>query len=67
VDSAATTVWRANEGFQAVESPQGKHEIIVYYDDRAFKAGGGISMMALVICVIAWCYFGKRGVSAKLQ
>jgi hypothetical protein len=55
VDGNAAEVWRANYGFQAVEVPAGHHVVRLAYKDRAFKAGAGISLAALLACAALLC------------
>ncbi|MGD1086228.1 MAG: YfhO family protein, partial [Verrucomicrobiota bacterium] len=50
VDGAAVPLWRANEGFQAVEVPAGRHEVRLIYRDRGFEIGAVVSILALVVC-----------------
>jgi hypothetical protein len=62
VDGASVPLWRANYAFQALEVPPGHHEVRIVYVDRAFQAGGIISIIALLTCVvILWKH--SRGVS----
>ena len=52
VDGAPVTLWRANYAFQAVEIPRsGRHEVRLVYTDRMFQAGGGISILAILVCM----------------
>ena len=50
VDGAAVPLWRANEGFQAVEVPAGRHEVRLVYEDRGFEIGAVVSILALLVC-----------------
>ena len=56
VDGSGVPLWRANGGFQAVEVPAGRHEVLLEYKDRAFQLGCAISVIALLICsALLWC------------
>jgi hypothetical protein len=50
VDGAAVPLWRANEGFQAVEVLAGRHQVRVIYQDRSFEIGAAVSILALLVC-----------------
>jgi Bacterial membrane protein YfhO len=50
VDGVATPLLRANEGFQAVEVPAGRHEVRLVYQDRSFQLGAAISVLTLSLC-----------------
>jgi hypothetical protein len=52
VDGQPTPLWRANGAFQAVESPAGRHQIILLYRDTAFQCGLCLSILALILCAI---------------
>jgi hypothetical protein len=55
VDGNAATIFRANHGFQSVLVPAGTREIVFTYEDRAFRAGGIISLLTLALAVtLAW-------------
>ena len=66
VDGRPTPLWRANEAFQAVESPAGRHQITLVYQDMAFRWGACLSILSLLVCGICWFWFGaaKPGVAA---
>ncbi len=53
VDGQPVKLLRANVAFQAVEVPAGKHQVHIYYDDRAFKLGALISGFMWVNCLLA--------------
>ncbi len=53
VDGQPVKLWRANYAFQALEVPEGQHTIRLVYQDRAFAAGGAISLATLGLCGIA--------------
>ena len=52
VDGSGVPLLRANGGFQAVEVPAGRHEVLLEYKDRAFQLGCAISVMALLFCAV---------------
>jgi hypothetical protein len=58
VDGRAAALWRANEAFQAVEAPVGRHEITLVYRDMAFRWGAGLSAAGLMVCALGWFWFG---------
>jgi hypothetical protein len=53
VDGTVVPIQRAFTALRAVpiEKP-GAHNVMIYYDDSALKLGGGISITALVICLL---------------
>lgn len=53
VDGMPARVWRANHAFQAVGIPEGRHHVVLRYEDRWFRWGGWISGIALISCA-AW-------------
>jgi hypothetical protein len=60
VDGGRVPLWRANEAFQAVEVPAGKHRIKVVYDDTIFYGGAVVSLVTLLACSVGWFWgFGK--------
>ncbi len=66
VDGAPTELWRANYAFQALQIPAGRHEVKLIYEDKMFSIGCGISLAALVACVIAWIVLRKRRASRAM-
>jgi hypothetical protein len=50
VDEKPVRLWRANGAFQAIEVPAGQHAVRFSYSDRAFQAGAGLSLGALLLC-----------------
>jgi hypothetical protein len=52
VDGREVPLLRANDAFQAVEVPQGRHQVVLRYRDQAFEWGAAISIVAWVGCVI---------------
>ena len=53
VDGRPAPLLRANVAFQAVPIPAGTHAVHLYYQDRAFAVGAGISLGALAVCALA--------------
>ncbi len=58
IDGRDAPLWRANEAFQAVEVPAGRHEITLVYRDAAFRWGGYLSILGLLLCA-AGCSFWR--------
>ena len=58
VDGRAAPLWRANEAFQAVEAPAGRHEVTLVYQDMAFRLGSCLSILGLIVCALGWFWFG---------
>ena len=52
VDGRPARLLRANGAFQAVEIPEGRHRVQLIYRDRAFELGAGVSLLALLACLI---------------
>ncbi|HEV2320400.1 MAG TPA: YfhO family protein, partial [Verrucomicrobiae bacterium] len=52
VDGQYVRLLRANHAFQAVEVPQGRHQVVLHYADSAFECGAVISIFAWVGCLI---------------
>ena len=50
VDGVPTPLLRANDAFQAVQVPAGKHEVRLVYVDEAFRVGGAISICGWLVC-----------------
>jgi hypothetical protein len=66
LDGGAVPLWRANEAFGAVQVPAGRHQLELDYEDRAFWWGGGVSVAAVMVCVVCWVLFGGgAGIGAK--
>jgi len=51
VDGRPTELFRANYAFQAVQVPEGHHQVRLAYEDRAFCIGAWISGLSLAGCV----------------
>ena len=60
VDGVRASLWRANEAFQAVEIPAGKHRIRLVYEDTAFFCGAGLSVFSLLLCLAVWFWFRRK-------
>jgi len=54
VDEQETPLLRANYAFQAVQVPQGRHQLRLIYVDRAFYFGALMSAVGLIACVVFW-------------
>ncbi len=52
VDGKPARLLRANDAFQAVEIPDGRHRVRLTYRDRAFETGAVVSLLALLGCLI---------------
>jgi hypothetical protein len=65
VDGQPVKIWRANYAFQALQVPAGRHEVRLRYQDRPFVAGGVISCIGALSCLIVWLKARKR--SSKIQ
>jgi hypothetical protein len=52
VDGHSVPLLRANHAFQAVEVPQGKHEVQLRYVDRAFELGAVLSVVSWIGCLL---------------
>jgi hypothetical protein len=60
VDGRDVPLLRANYGFQAIEVPQGRHDVRLVYKDRAFEVGAVVSMVSLFACLLSCFYFRKH-------
>ena len=69
VDGHPAPLWRANEAFQAVQAPAGRHQITLVYQDMAFRWGACLSILALLVCGLCWHWFGaaKPGGTAPVR
>lgn len=63
VDGRPAHLWQANGAFQALEVPAGNHEVILRYEDWAFRLGAIISAITLAGCLIG--LFLWRKISAN--
>jgi hypothetical protein len=60
VDGMPTSVLRANDAFQAVQVPRGKHEVRLVYVDKAFQTGAAISLCGWVVCIAGALFSRKK-------
>jgi Bacterial membrane protein YfhO len=60
VDGQPTRLWRANDAFQALEVPAGRHQVEIVYQDRMFHLGCLISLATLLGCIGVWVGGRKR-------
>jgi len=65
VDGDAGPVLRANVAFQAVQVPAGKHQVHLYYEDRAFEIGAAISICMWVNCIVSFLALRRRELPAS--
>jgi hypothetical protein len=56
VDGQRVKLWRANEAFQAVEVPAGRHHLTLRYEDTVFYCGAAVSLFTALICATAWLW-----------
>jgi hypothetical protein len=49
IDGQPTRIWRANYAFQALQAPAGAHQVELRYEDHAFTAGVGISLLGVLL------------------
>src|ERR1017187_6311839 len=52
VDGHPAHLLRANDAFQALEVPEGRHRVQLIYRDRALETGAVVSLLALLACLI---------------
>jgi hypothetical protein len=60
VDGRNVPLLRANHAFQAIQIPQGRHDIRLVYKDEAFKAGAVLSIIAWLVCLLGSLLFPSR-------
>lgn len=60
VDGNPTELFRANDAFQALQVPAGRHEVKLIYEDNVFRLGLAISLVTLAICVALWFAFRNK-------
>lgn len=60
IDGWRPPLLRANVAFQAVQVPAGRHTIHLFYEDRAFQTGAGISITAWLGCLACLLLFKSR-------
>ena len=60
IDGSPVPLFRANVAFQAIEMPAGKHQIHLFYEDRAFQIGAAISGCMLLNCLVSLLLIARR-------
>jgi hypothetical protein len=60
IDGHPAPLLRANVAFQAVQVPGGRHEVHLYYEDRAFVIGAAISICMWVNCFVSFLALRRR-------
>ena len=60
IDGQPARLLRANVAFQAVQIPAGRHQIHLFYQDRAFEIGAAISLCMWVNCAISLVLMRRR-------
>lgn len=66
VDGRPTPLLRANLAFQAVPIPGGKHNVHLFYEDRAFAIGAAISGCMWVNCFLCLLLILRRSLPPTL-
>lgn len=65
VDSRRTKILVANDFFQAIDLPAGRHEVKFVYEPLSLKIGAGISLLTCVL-LAAFCFLiSKNGVDDR--
>jgi hypothetical protein len=64
IDGGRVPLLRANEAYQAIEIPPGKHFVRLVYRDDLFYAGVGISGIGLLACA-AMLFFNRKSLQSK--
>jgi hypothetical protein len=59
VDGQPAPLCRANDAFQAVPVPAGRHHIRLAYVDWAFRVGAMVSLVTLMACLAGWMRMAK--------
>ncbi len=59
VDGHRVPLLRANYAFQAVQVPEGTHQIVLRYIDRRFEIGAALSVLAWIAC-LAGLFHGRK-------
>jgi hypothetical protein len=54
VDGKKTRIWPANFAFQALQFGQGRHHIVIRYEDTAFHVGIVISAVSSLLALMLW-------------
>jgi hypothetical protein len=60
VDGAPARLLRADYAFQAVQVPAGRHQIQLFYEDKALLAGVSLSALGLAVCLGLWLIAHSR-------
>ena len=60
IDGQPAPLLRANVAFQAVQVPAGKHQMHLFYHDRAFQIGAAISGCMWVNCLVSYVAMRRR-------
>ncbi len=60
IDGQPAPLLRANVAFQAVQVPAGKHQVHLFYHDRAFEIGAAISLCMWVNCLVSYLTLRRR-------
>jgi len=60
IDGQPARLLRANDAFQAVIVPAGRHQVVLRYQDAMFRTGVAISLASLAICAILWRCTGQK-------
>lgn len=63
LDGAEVEILQANYAFRAIAVPKGKHELFMWYDGIEVKAGGLVSAVSLLICILIGLLDRKNGSS----
>jgi len=67
VDGRPALLLRANHAFQAVQVPEGRHRVQLFYRDRAFETGAVASLLALLACFICAAISPRQGPSQNIK
>jgi uncharacterized membrane protein YfhO len=51
IDDQEVPLFRANYGFDAIQVPEGMHDIQLVYRDRAFEIGFALSAVSCLVCL----------------
>ena len=54
VDGSRVSLWRANHAFQALQVSTGVHTVEWVYEDGAFRIGGFVSLITILLCGLMW-------------
>jgi hypothetical protein len=65
LDGQSWRLWRANQAFQGVEVPAGRHTVRLVYEDRLFRVGAVSSILSVVIC-LAILFWARKRESGKV-